>query len=66
MIETNHCVNTDHRATLNGMEAAVSFEIDADEREEALPTPRRLSFLSSSEVADCTCPEWCERDHDRD
>ena len=66
MIETNHCVNIDHGGTLNGMEAAVSFEIDADEREEALPTPRRLSFLSSSEVADCTCPEWCERDHDRD
>jgi hypothetical protein len=48
------------------MEAAVSFEIDADEREDAPPTPRRWSYLSSSEIADCTCPEWCERDHDRD
>ena len=28
--------------------------------------PRRLSYLSTSEIADCTCPEWCERDHDRD
>jgi hypothetical protein len=22
--------------------------------------------LSSAELAECTCPEWCERDHDRD
>ena len=49
------------------MEAAVSFEIDLDEREEAPPpAPRRLSYLSTSEIAECTCPEWCERDHDRD
>ena len=20
----------------------------------------------SAELAECTCPEWCERDHDRD
>jgi hypothetical protein len=22
--------------------------------------------LTSAELAECTCPEWCERDHDRD
>jgi hypothetical protein len=22
--------------------------------------------LSTAELAECTCPEWCERDHDRD
>jgi hypothetical protein len=22
--------------------------------------------LSTAELADCTCPDWCERDHDRD
>ena len=22
--------------------------------------------LSSAETAECTCPDWCERDHDRD
>jgi hypothetical protein len=49
------------------MEAAVTFDFDAVEREDTTPEPpRRLSYLSSSEVADCTCPEWCERDHDRD
>lgn len=48
------------------MEAAVSFDIEREEREEQLETPRRRPYLSSSEVAECTCPEWCERDHDRD
>lgn len=22
--------------------------------------------LASAEMAECTCPDWCERDHDRD
>jgi hypothetical protein len=22
--------------------------------------------ISSAETAECTCPDWCERDHDRD
>lgn len=22
--------------------------------------------LSSAETAECTCPDWCERDHDQD
>jgi hypothetical protein len=48
------------------MEAAVRFELDVEEREE-LPAPLpHLSYLSTSEVAECTCPDWCERDHDRD
>jgi hypothetical protein len=25
-----------------------------------------LSYLSTAETAECTCPEPCERDHDRD
>ena len=52
------------------MEAAVTFDFDAVEREEnpeeTREPPRRLSYLSTSEIAACTCPEWCERDHDRD
>ena len=31
------------------------------ERQEA-----SIIVLSSAELADCTCPDWCERDHDRD
>ena len=32
-------------------------------------TPRKpapLIVLSTAELAPCTCPEYCERDHDRD
>jgi hypothetical protein len=25
-----------------------------------------IVVLTSAELAECTCPEWCERDHDRD
>ena len=32
----------------------------------AAKTPALLSYLSTAEVAECTCPEPCERDHDRD
>jgi hypothetical protein len=38
----------------------------ADEREPVSRPAIPLSYLSTAEVADCTCPEWCERDHDRD
>jgi hypothetical protein len=48
------------------MEAAVSFELDLEQAEDAPQPPRRLSYLSTSEIAECTCPDWCERDHDRD
>ena len=37
-----------------------------DERELTEPRPASLSYLSTAEVAECTCPDWCERDHDRD
>jgi hypothetical protein len=38
----------------------------------SLPSPpaakpqQPLSYLSTAELAECTCPEPCERDHDRD
>jgi hypothetical protein len=49
------------------MEAATAWEPEIEERDEA-PTrvAGRVSYLSTAEVAPCTCPEWCERDHDRD
>lgn len=28
--------------------------------------PVPLSYLSTAEIAECNCPEPCERDHDRD
>jgi hypothetical protein len=39
-----------------------------EEREARKPARAGASVivLSSAELAECTCPEWCERDHDRD
>jgi hypothetical protein len=28
--------------------------------------PRRPLVRCTAEVAECTCPEYCDRDHDRD
>jgi hypothetical protein len=38
------------------------------ERDSAKDAPAIASeaFLSTAEQAECNCPEWCERDHDRD
>ncbi len=37
---------------------------DADEPEG--PRKATVIVLSSAELSPCTCPEFCERDHDRD
>lgn len=39
-----------------------------DEREarELARADASVIVLTSAELAECTCPEWCERDHDRD
>jgi hypothetical protein len=42
--------------------SATAIEI-LSEPEAAAPAPVPLS---SAETAECTCPDWCERDHDRD
>lgn len=39
---------------------------ESEEREPRLRPAAPISYLSTAEVAECTCPEWCERDHDRD
>ncbi len=31
-----------------------------------LPAPRPQQVVTWAEQADCTCPETCERDHERD
>ena len=77
-IETNDLLNivagVHHRGE-GYMSAAMDINViqrrTADEPAAAVrPAATRpavtLSYLSTAEVADCTCPEWCERDHDRD
>jgi hypothetical protein len=41
--------------------SATAIEI-LSEPEDAAPA----LLLSTAETAECTCPDWCERDHDRD
>ena len=47
-----------HAATIDIATEVLPGEVD---REEA-----SIIVLSTAELADCTCPDWCERDHDRD
>jgi hypothetical protein len=50
-----------------GMEIEVMEKpLTALPREAPPKPPAPLSYLSTAEVAECTCPEPCERDHDRD
>jgi hypothetical protein len=49
------------------MEIDVMDEVARADQVEMPPRPvAPLSYLSTAEVAECTCPDWCERDHDRD
>jgi hypothetical protein len=41
------------------LEQLPGIELDEDEREE----PGEPQALASAELAECTCPEFCERDH---
>ena len=35
----------------------------APPRRETTPEPARATILTRAELAECTCPEHCERDH---
>jgi hypothetical protein len=39
--------------------------LDGTEAIPAVPTPASV-VLTTAELAECTCPEFCERDHDLD
>lgn len=47
-----------HTAALNIVGADLARETPAVEAS--------VIVLSTAELAECTCPDWCERDHDRD
>jgi hypothetical protein len=65
-IDRNHSIYRADWPYDGCMEAVAVLEAESEEREDAPTLPRRLSYLSTAEVAECTCPEACERDHDRD
>ena len=45
--------------------ATMTLPAEEDSAEDA-PAAASEALLSTAERAECTCPEWCERDHDRD
>jgi hypothetical protein len=45
-----------------GSENLVVPQFSMPERDE----PASVIVLTTAELADCTCPEFCERDHDVD
>jgi hypothetical protein len=51
-----------------GTVRTAAIEIQRREMDTFGPTAPEGSVivLSTAELAECTCPEWCERDHDRD
>jgi hypothetical protein len=65
-IHRSHSIYRGEWLTMAAMEAVAALEAESEEREDAPALPRRLSYLSTAEIAECTCPEACERDHDRD
>jgi superfamily II helicase len=68
-IEKNNLVNIGDANTMNSrvMEAAT---VDTTRiRRELREVPRKeasTTVLSSAELVECTCPDLCDRDHDRD
>jgi hypothetical protein len=68
-IEKNNLVNIGAAPTMatRVMEAAT---VNTTGLKRALrDVPRKeatVAVLSSAELAECTCPDFCDRDHDRD
>jgi hypothetical protein len=66
IIETNDWVNTYPNLTMrSAMQTAALDSIREDSAREAA-REASVIVLSTAELAECTCPDWCERDHDRD
>jgi hypothetical protein len=40
--------------------------IDVEEDHAELGAPDEEEILTRAETAECTCPEFCERDHDNE
>jgi hypothetical protein len=45
---------------------ATVAETLVEQRDLEQPVRETGTILSSAELAECTCPDWCERDHDVD
>jgi AMMECR1 domain-containing protein len=68
-IEKNNLVNIEPAHTMDArvMEAATVDTKSAPRRIRELPRKEvSVTVLSSAELVECTCPDFCDRDHDRD
>jgi hypothetical protein len=46
--------------------ATIDIPVQQGPAQRAARADAPVIVLSTAELAECTCPEWCERDHDRD
>lgn len=54
------------RGKLSAMQQATVLHLRPAPPPPSAPLSRPVEPLSTSEVAECTCPGWCERDHEQD
>ena len=57
MLETKVMTPVERRSRIQDLYEPDTFEVDVELDERCVPT---------AEVAECTCPDFCERDHDVD
>jgi hypothetical protein len=73
-IKRNDCVNDRwtfyHRGSgfpnTTMQTATIPILLQDSRHEDGRRLEASFAILSTAETAECTCPEWCERDHDRD
>jgi hypothetical protein len=68
-IEKNNLVNIEPALTMDTrvMEAATVDTKSPPRRTREIPRKEAsVTVLSSAELVECTCPDFCDRDHDRD
>jgi hypothetical protein len=66
IIETNDWVNTYPNLTMRSAMQTAALDIIREDSAREAAREASVIVLSTAELAECTCPDWCERDHDRD
>jgi hypothetical protein len=66
IIETNDWVNIYSNLTMGSAMHTAALDIVREDSARETAGEASVIVLSTAELAECTCPDWCERDHDRD
>ena len=48
------------------METSLTATLERAPSNDTQDAERADELVTSAELSECTCPEWCARDHDRD